>query len=1099
MKKMIAGLTALAALLAAPGPQAYAAVAEVVSPAAFSGGVAAPMAPPVAAGALPGLPQAAALSAPASLGLPRSAAAAPSAFGAPSSAPSVPAAARAFAPGASAASADAAAAPTAAATDAAAVPAAAPDSSAARIGAAPAPASEAQAPAAAQAASAAPDPAAGRALFDGAPTRPAILLVGTSGSRPFILTEAKRVAEELGYDLMLLDNPAARAASQELVPDSHFIPAAIDDHRASAASEIVDRVAEIAKSRPLAAVISFLNPYAQIAGDIVDRTGAKGLSGRAIEIAHTKSLAREAMASVPEIATPYRIVRTADEARQFFREQGGAKIVLKPIKGGGSQGVVTDVASEKEAGEVFDRIDADLKEFMKRPDAGFFNLDQHPGIMAERQLSGPEVDVELIVQGGEVKFWHVSDNAPMDRPYAIEKNSTYSSVLSPEIQKQLVDAAGKAGRAMGLQDGNLHVELMMTPDGPRVLEVNARMGGAFVWEFIRDQTGVSMIEQGIRAALGLPVDPGVRPTTTLEARFMIPMATGRIESIEGLDALEKLPGFVRSRMLHKAGDEIKAAPDDAFDYFGYVGFRGKDYAETMERMLTALDSVKIKIRKADGTLVEQTGAYAHSAVDTNAMLAPEQRPGLRPGETYADSLARRDRIMRGYLRGQLALIASFAMYYSLFSPVATALAGVGGMGSGRSAYAGSVAIVRPLAGVLVERFSARTVLIAGFAARAAIWAAILPTAFAFLGAGAPFLATFVGLMVVDGAIVSINGLVDIDEGGIDLLGKQHAFPVDDALRNKYNTLLDGFYSASRVIVAPAMAALGVVAAGIMSSAAGALVAVMAVSFAVPASVALYYYARYIPARADMGPVAARRPAAEEAREIASKLWEGFKLAWSNKNIRWRILLNSAERAIEDSMLFVVLAEFAMRILAKGNPVYGALYTAGLIAFGKIGAMVSAYLMHGRWKAPVGGEAKYPRYRPFFGLAAGGTLATLLMPAAAFAAAGVAGFPWLAAALAGASALAFNLMFSASALGFRNLMQGIVSEQNASGRLFGIQGTILMAVNALAILGLSAIFAAFGLGAALSITTAIYAAYGVFQAFVGPRLLFTEQERKTARP
>jgi|GEM_PF-1878891 len=1078
MKRIVAVAVALVVLVLAPGPQAFAAAAEVVAPVSLSAGLTAPLAAPAMGGMATTLPiSAASLSAPSLNAAGVTAAPVAPAFAAAPSAAGVPA------PSAAAVSAPAAEPGAAAVPSAAVAAAAAP--TAAPIAAAPA----AAAPAA--------DPSAGASLFDGSSSRRALMLVGTSASRPFILTEAKRVAEELGLDLILLDKPAARAASKDLVPDSHFIPAAIDDHRETAAAEIVDRVAEIAKSRPLAAVISFLNPYAQIAGDIVDRTGAKGLSGKAVEIAHTKSLAREAMASVPEIATPYRIVRSADEARAFFREQGGAKIVLKPIKGGGSQGVVTDVASEKEAGEVFDRIDADLKEFMKRPDAGFFNLDQHPGIMAERQLSGPEVDVELIVQDGEVKFWHVSDNAPMDKPYAIEKNSTYPSVLSPEIQKQLVDAAGKAGRAMGLKDGNLHVELMMTPDGPRVLEVNARMGGAFVWEFIRDQTGVSMVEQGIRAALGLPVDPGTRPNTTLEARFMIPAATGKIESIEGLEAVERMPGFVRARMLHKVGDPIKAAPDDAFDYFGYFGFRGKDYAETMDRMLKALDAVKIKIRKADGTLVEQTGAYTHSVVDTNAELAPAQRPGLRPGETYADSLARRDRIMHGYLRGQLALIASFAMYYSLFAPVATALAGVAGMGSGRSAYAGAVAFVRPLAGVLVERFSARTVLIAGFGARALIWAAILPAAFLTLGAGTPFLAAFVGLMLVDGAIVSINGLVDIDEGGIDLLGKQHAFPVDDALRNRYNALLDGFYSASRVVVAPAMAALGVVAAGIMSSAAGALVAVMAVSFALPAAAALYYYSRYIPKQAEMGVPSARRPVGEEAREIGAKLWEGFKLAWSNKKIRWRILLNAAERAIEDSMLFVVLSEFAMKVLAKGNPIYGALYTAGLIAFGKIGAMVSAYLMHQRWKAPASGEAKYPKYRPFFGLAAGGTLATLLMPGAAFAAAGVAGFPWLAAALAGLSALAFNLFFSASALGFRNLMQGIVSEQNASGRLFGIQGTILMAVNALAILGLSGIFAAFGLTTALAITTGLYAAYGVFQALVAPRLLFTAQERAAA--
>ena len=495
-------------------------------------------------------------------------------------------------------------------------------------------AQDAAAPSAAAAAAPdGPNPNSGRAFDGGAKNSKALLLVGTSGSRPFILSEAKRVADELGMKLYLLDKPSAREASKDTIPDEHFIPAAIDNHEAKTSAAIVDQVAAFAKEHGIDAVVSFLNPYALLAGEIVDRIGAKGLSGKAIDIAHTKSLAREAMASVPEIATPHRVIKTAEEARAFFREQGGSKIVMKPIKGGGSQGVITDIATEEEAVASFTRLDAELLEFMKRPDAGFFNLDQHPGIMVERQLAGPEVDVELIFQNGEVKFSHVSDNAPMDRPNAVEKNSTYHSVLPADIQKQLVDGAAKAARVMGLQSGNLHVEMMMTPDGPRVLEVNARMGGAFVWEFIKDQTGVSLVEQGIRAVLGLSVDAGVTPDTTLEARFLIPAVSGHIESIEGLDAIEAMPGFIRTKMLHKAGEPVKAAPDDAFDYIGYVGVRGKDYDEAMSRMLKILDTVRIKIRKADGTLITQSGAYSHGKVDTLGLLAAEQRPGAdkKPG------------------------------------------------------------------------------------------------------------------------------------------------------------------------------------------------------------------------------------------------------------------------------------------------------------------------------------------------------------------------------------------------------------------------------------------------------------------------------------
>jgi biotin carboxylase len=643
MKKTIAAVIAAALVVLCPGLGSYAAAGEVMSArtgAPMSGPMALPAASPLGAlQAAPGLQvRNLSLDTGVSAAAARSAAAVPGASAAgAASVPALPASAAAPAAAAVQPAARMAGPEGAKAKDARANgPETARDGPAVNaIGQAQRAAEDAAAPTAAAAAAPSPDgpgPNAGRAFDGSAPGGKALLLVGTSASRPFIVTEAKRVADELGYTLYLLDKPSARDGSKGVIADEHFIPAAIDNHDEKNAQGIVDQIAEFSKRRGIEAVVTFLNPYAHLAGDIVDRIGAKGLSGRGIEIAHTKSLAREAMASVPEIATPARVVKTAEEARRFFKEQGGGKIVMKPIKGGGSQGVITDIETEEQAVASFNRLDAELIEFMKRPDAGFFNLDQHPGIMVERQLEGPEVDVELIVQNGVVKFSHVSDNAPMDRPNAVEKNSTYSSVLPADIQKQLVDGAEKAARVMGLTDGNLHIEMMMTPEGPRVLEVNARMGGAFVWEFIKDQTGISLVEQGIRAVLGLSVDAGKTPDSTLEARFMIPSATGVIESIEGLDALEAMPGFIRAKMLHKAGDQVKAAPDDAFDYIGYIGVRGKDYDEAMERTLKALESVKIRIRKADGTVVEQTAAYTHSKVDTLGLLTPKaQEPQKKEG------------------------------------------------------------------------------------------------------------------------------------------------------------------------------------------------------------------------------------------------------------------------------------------------------------------------------------------------------------------------------------------------------------------------------------------------------------------------------------
>src|SRR5579883_2400545 len=78
-----------------------------------------------------------------------------------------------------------------------------------------------------------------------------LLLVGTRGSRPFILAETVRVAKELGLRLLLLDKQENRKNSQGLIPDADFIPAPIDRRDDKTTKAIADRVQELARARKI--------------------------------------------------------------------------------------------------------------------------------------------------------------------------------------------------------------------------------------------------------------------------------------------------------------------------------------------------------------------------------------------------------------------------------------------------------------------------------------------------------------------------------------------------------------------------------------------------------------------------------------------------------------------------------------------------------------------------------------------------------------------------------------------------------------------------------------------------------------------------------
>jgi carnosine synthase len=94
---------------------------------------------------------------------------------------------------------------------------------------------------------------------------------------------------------------------------------------------------------------------------------------------------------------------------------------------------------------------------------------------------------------GVCTYGAVTDNWPTIEPYFNETGSNCPSILPVATQKELLDLAVASVQALGFRLGVFHVELKATSRGPRLIEVNARMGGGGVRCVER---GKEKIEQG---------------------------------------------------------------------------------------------------------------------------------------------------------------------------------------------------------------------------------------------------------------------------------------------------------------------------------------------------------------------------------------------------------------------------------------------------------------------------------------------------------------------------------------------------------------------------------------------------------------------------
>lgn len=507
----------------------------------------------------------------------------------------------------------------------------------------------------------------------------AFLLVGTQeANREFQLTHAHMAVEEAaraegyeGLELYVLAPASERESVSRLVPHARFIEAEVDIRDHARIGAVVEQVDAFFRERGVTVmgVDGYRNGAAVLKANLVDRFGVAGNTARAVVTAHTKSLARQAVnQALPKHATISGVVDTEQQAVNLYRrieevEGAGAAVVMKPITGGGSHGVRKDIAGEARVREAFHELTAELEEFARRPGAGASNIDRGTPLMIEAQIHGVEVDVELVRQAGRTAAAIVSDNPPMGSN-GTELGTTYPSQLPLSVQDAAIEAAGKFADAVGLGEGNLHIEVFVTPRGVqarrvsaeglvdgrfaaieagpagasvrdmtaeevsvKLIEINARLGGAFVFEAIRLATGYDLIRSGVRSALGLPVETpptGVNLARAasgfVEAKFLISGTTGVIERIKGLEKAARMAGVRFVRMLKKEGEPVMSMFDDTFDYVGYFLVEAATPEAVYRLTMEALDKVRLYIRAPDGRLTIQKGTFAHSWYDPAAHL-----------------------------------------------------------------------------------------------------------------------------------------------------------------------------------------------------------------------------------------------------------------------------------------------------------------------------------------------------------------------------------------------------------------------------------------------------------------------------------------------
>lgn len=291
-----------------------------------------------------------------------------------------------------------------------------------------------------------------------------------------------------------------------------------------------------------------------------------------VRLVHDKHAMRRRLAEAGVESTASAVVR--DEAGLAgFAAGHGYPCVVKPASGMASAGVSVisgpdeiEKAIARARGVARDQGAAPTLITMPllaadAPGTGATPDGQPVEVVVEKFLSGVQYSVECFSEQGEHQVVTITRKYS-DPVSLVELGHVMPAPLEPAEQEAISDHIGRVLDALGVEFGPTHTEIVLTGDGPRIIETHLRFGGDHIWDLVTDATGVDLVKNMWRQMIGEKVLPGIRatlqdpdrPTRCQAIWFASTQASGVLVEIAGLDGPH--PDGVTVKYPLPAGTEL---------------------------------------------------------------------------------------------------------------------------------------------------------------------------------------------------------------------------------------------------------------------------------------------------------------------------------------------------------------------------------------------------------------------------------------------------------------------------------------------------------------------------------------------------------------
>jgi len=293
-----------------------------------------------------------------------------------------------------------------------------------------------------------------------------------------------------------------------------------------------------------------------------------------------------------QISPAYRVIKNVKDAIEFT-EKYGYPVILKPANLAKSL-LVLKCANKQELTSNLTKTSQNIKSTYKK-----FAPHEKPKMLIEQFMEGSIHSVEAFI-GADGKPQVLDAIVDYQTGYDIgfDDNFHYSRVvpskLSHNEQIAVREVAALGCKTLGMKNSAAHIEIIMTKDGPRIVEIGARNGG-YRERMHKLANGIDVLNIQLDIKLGKAPSIAINKHEPCAVLELFPKKPGIFEGIQNEAELKKLRSLKYFKVKQNVGSFVGKS-GDGYKMCAIVILHNESKDQFMKDLMYVNNKVRVTIQ-----------------------------------------------------------------------------------------------------------------------------------------------------------------------------------------------------------------------------------------------------------------------------------------------------------------------------------------------------------------------------------------------------------------------------------------------------------------------------------------------------------------------